>query len=44
MKTNENNTTTAIAAQSTKSTVLLSIDRFIHTLYGVMPNFSTTVA
>lgn len=27
MKTNENNTTTAIAAQSTKSTVLLSIDK-----------------
>lgn len=26
MKTNENNTTTAIAAQSTKSTVLLAID------------------
>lgn len=27
MKTNENNTTTAIAAQSTKSTVLLAIDK-----------------
>ena len=27
MKTNETNTTTAIAAQSTKSTVLLSIDK-----------------